>query len=68
MDTPLPLKWLVTDENVDERDFPSVVTELMMATAINAAIKPYSSAVTPRSSRFIAASRAMNLARVAPSE
>jgi hypothetical protein len=44
-------KWPAIVVKVVERLVPKVDTAVMMTTAINAAIKPYSRAVTPRLSR-----------------
>jgi hypothetical protein len=46
------LKWLLMPVKVEERFFPSVDTDAMITTAISAAIRPYSSAVTPFLSRL----------------
>ena len=49
----------------DVRFVPRVVTAVMITVAINAAIRPYSSAVTPRLSLLNAKTRAkmVNIAR-----
>jgi hypothetical protein len=42
-----PAKAVATEVNVAERLVPTAVTATMMTTAIKAAMRPYSMAVTP---------------------